>query len=303
MYSALLSVLLLGLWPGVSTDHSLPMAQALPVSPPALHLEIPERLSASGVVIFDLESGQAIYGKQADIERPMASITKLMTALIITENHEMSEIVRIPESAAEVVGNKSYLPVGEDFTVGDLMSALLIPSANDAAVTLAIYHSGSSTAFVEEMNERARELGLKNTSYADPAGLDYPNQYSSPQDIAWLTAFALRQSAIASRMTKPWARIYSVQGTEVALNHTHLLLHQPPATAAPEPELPDAIVRTGIAEPVVLAGKTGTTDAAQQCLVSVVEYGNRKFVVVLLHSNHRYKDMELILSIFRKLLV
>lgn len=276
MYRSLLSALLLGLFPsadGVSTDYLA--LQRVAVAPPSEHLLLEEPISASGVVIYDLDSGQRLYAKESRVHRPMASLTKLMTALIIAENHDMDEVVTIPQSVADVTGNKAYLPPGKRFTVGSLLSALLINSANDAAVTLAQYHSGSVPGFVKDMNARALQLGMTGTSFRNPAGLDHPAHWSTPQDIAWLSMFVLRNEEIADRMGRAGQRISSLEGDTIQLYHTHMLLHE----LGP-----------------VMAGKTGTTNDAGQCLMSIVESGDRKYLVVLMHSSQRYKDMTAILA-------
>jgi serine-type D-Ala-D-Ala carboxypeptidase (penicillin-binding protein 5/6) len=238
------------------------------------------------VVILDAESARRLYGRQHDVRRPMASLTKLMTALIIVENHALTEAVRIPSGAENMQGNRAFLVVGEQFTIGDLLSAMLIASANDAAYTLAAFHSGSQEEFVRAMNDRASALGLKATSFANPTGLDDPTQWSTPQDIAWLTLAALRHPAIQKRLSTRGMTIRSVQGTSIALTHTHALLH------ASRPLIADA----SRASSTVLAGKTGTTDSAGQCLMTVVGEGNRRYVVVLMDSLQRYQDMRSILD-------
>lgn len=276
MYKSLLSALLLGLLPpfsGVSTDQVA--LERVSIAPVSEQMEIDEAVSASGIVIYDIESGQKLYGRQSRVQRPMASLTKLMTALLIVENHAMDEIVTVPYSVTDVSGNKAYLPPGARFTVGDLLSALLINSANDAALTLAQFHSGSAPAFVDEMNARALQLGMTGTSFRNPAGLDDPAHWSTPQDLAWLTMFALKYDDIASRLGKAGQRISSLQGDDIQLYHTHVLLHE---------------------DSPVVAGKTGTTNDAGQCLMSIVKEGEKSYVVVLLHSGQRYKDMEMILS-------
>jgi len=245
------------------------------ISPPSEAIDVEERLSASGVIIADVAGGQSLYRKQADVRRPMASLTKLMTALLIVEHHTMDEWVTVPVATGRVEGNKIYLPPGEQFTVGNLLSALLIASANDAAEVLAIYHSGSVSAFVEEMNARAGALGLKDTQYANPSGLDSSLQWSTPQDLTWLASFVLRKPEIRERMGKRGTRIISRQGSTIPLTHTHALLGT---------------------ESEVVAGKTGTTMGAKECLLSVVDAGGHEYVVVLLHSLERYKDMLKILS-------
>ena len=246
------------------------------IAPPSAHtVDVSSRLSASGVVILDAKSGQRLYARQAEVRRPMASLTKLMTALVITENHDLDEIVTIPSWANSVEGNVAYLPPGERFRLGDLVSAVLISSANDAARILAIFHAGSEAEFAALMNERAAALGLESTSFSNATGLDHPNQYSTPRDIAWLTAYASGQEAIAERMHRRGQRIWSLEGNAIPLSHTHALMHS---------------------ESPVVAGKTGTTTAAGQCLVSLVEQGDKTYIIVLLNSLQRYTDMQKILA-------
>ncbi len=276
MYLSLFSALLLGLFPTVDTvSTSASVLEKVQIAPSSEAIEISERLSASGVVIYDAQSGQKLYAKQARTQRPMASLTKLMTALIIVENHQLDETVLVPRSVVDVTGNKAYLGPGKHYSVGDLLSALLINSANDAAITLAQFHSGSVAAFVGEMNDRALQLGMTGTSFRNPAGLDHPAHWSTPQDIAGLTIFSLRYEEIASRLGRSGQRITSNEGDRIQLYHTHALLHE----VSP-----------------VLAGKTGTTNDAGQCLMSVVDGAAQQYIVVLFNSNQRYKDMRTILS-------
>lgn len=276
MLQALLSALVIGVFPssdGQSADTAA--LRNLAITPPAQTIEISGRLSASGVAIFDLNSGQRLYGRFSSYQRPMASLTKLMTALIIAENHTMDDVVQIPQSVTRVQGNVAYLPPGKHFTVGDLLSALLINSANDAAMTLAQYHSGSTEAFVDEMNARALKLGMASTSFTNPAGLDNPAHWSTPEDIAWLSMFVVSNPEIDKRLGRAGQRIYSKEGDSIALYHTHQLLHE----AGP-----------------VMAGKTGTTNDAGECLMSVIRNGEHMYVVVLMNSSQRYKDMQEIIS-------
>ncbi len=276
MYLSLISALLLGLFPTVdSLSADVSTLETMKIAPSSEAIEIVGHLSASGVVIYDAQSGQKLYAKQARIQRPMASLTKLMTALLIVENHALDEMVTVPRSVVDVMGNKAYIEPGKHFSIGDLLSALLINSANDAAITLAQYHSGSVSAFVGEMNARALQLGMTGTSFRNPAGLDHPAHWSTPQDIAGLTMFSMRYEAIASRLSSSGERITSREGDRIQLYHTHALLHE----VSP-----------------VLAGKTGTTTDAGQCLMSVVEGVDQQYIVVLFNSNQRYKDMRTVLS-------
>lgn len=284
MFGPLLSVLLLGMLPVATVPPAdqaalsgLSIAAPLPPTASASTLlDLSRRVSATGAIIADLDSGQMLFGKHARRPRAMGSLTKLMTALLIAEHHRLDEVVTVPEGIEKTVGSVVHLRAGERFTVGDLLTALLVPSANDAAQTLAIFHSGSIPAFVAEMNERARILGLRNTSYANPAGLDDPQQWSTPQDLAWLAAYVLRVEPLRERLSLPRAEIRSGAGRVISFESTHALLREP--------------------GPVV-AGKTGTTEEAGQCLLSIVQEKQRAYVVVLLGSQGRYADMHAVLGV------
>lgn len=241
-------------------------------------------VSASGVVILDVQSGQELYARNTQSRRPIGSLTKLMTALLIVEGHQLDEVVTVTREAALMEGSSASLQAGRRFTVSDLLAGLLIPSGNDAAVALAIFHSGSEAAFVREMNQRAQELGLADTRFANAAGLDEPDQWSTPRDLGWLALFVLRQPAIRERMSMKEAVIQDVDGKggAIVLQHTHVLLHGN-----------DSIV----------AGKTGTTAAAKQCLLTVVREEGREYVVVLLGSRERYADLRSVLRTFQQLLL
>lgn len=233
-------------------------------------------VSASGVLVWNLTSGQRLHEYASAIPRPMASLTKLMTALIIAENHPLDEWGTVPEHIGNVVGNTAYLPPSGVFTIGDLLSALLVQSGNDAAYTLALLHSGSEAKFVDEMNTRAKELGLRNTSFANATGLDASNHWSTPEDLAWLAMHVLRNPILRNRMSMRGVRIVSRSGNIIYLTHTNALMH---------------------ANVGVIAGKTGTTGAARECLFSVVEKNGKEYGVVLLHSLDRYADMRRILAV------
>jgi serine-type D-Ala-D-Ala carboxypeptidase (penicillin-binding protein 5/6) len=285
MYGPIFSVLLMGMVPawGLGAEQEIGPGPVF-VAPPASEiagdvpvLSFPGRLSASGILILDLDSAQTLYQRSAAVERPMASLTKLMTALLIVERHDLGDMVTIPAEASRVYGSSARLTPGDRATVGDLLSALLIHSANDAAVTLAVHDSGSQKEFVKRMNARAAELGLRQTTYVNPTGLDEEGQESSPRDIAWLTMFALRFPAVAERMATPKAEFTTQNGAVISLTHTHALLH---AEGSP-----------------IVAGKTGTTDGAGQCLLSIVHHANRRYLVVLLSSEDRYADMRRILRV------
>lgn len=288
MFSSVLSVLLLGMVPSWS-DVPFPQPDVTHISvasPSPLQasltdvLEAKKPLSASGVIIMDLQSAQVLYERHADAQRPMASLTKLMTALLITEHHSLDEWVTIPRSAGHLAEASVSLKVGDHFRVGDLLTAMLVSSSNQAAFSLAVFHSGTEAEFATLMNNRAASLGLTHTSFQNAVGFDDPHQWSTPRDIAHLAAFAFAKPELHDRMSLPADTIKSREGTVVALTQTHLLLKQ---------------------ESPVVAGKTGTTDAAGQCLMSIVKEGSREYIVVLLGSHQRYRDMQAVLSVLASL--
>jgi serine-type D-Ala-D-Ala carboxypeptidase (penicillin-binding protein 5/6) len=160
----------------------------------------PPAIRAPAAILFEPATGDVVFQRQADSPRPIASTTKLMTALLTLENARLSQsmtAVRYRPSPAESVVN---LRAGERLTVADLLRALLMASANDAAATLATRIGGSERAFVATMNRRARELGLHETHYENPIGLDAPDNHSSAADLVKLTLI-LRRNAFFRAVT------------------------------------------------------------------------------------------------------
>ncbi|MCC7432302.1 D-alanyl-D-alanine carboxypeptidase, partial [Candidatus Peregrinibacteria bacterium] len=143
-------------------------------------------IEAKSVLSLDLETGKVLFENGPDQELPMASLTKLMTALVILDNHDLNEIVTIDKRATQVEPAKIYLKAGEQFTIRDLFKGLFIKSANDVALALAYHDSQDLDTFVEKMNKKAQEIGLKNTQFKNPTGLDLEGQYSTANDLAIL---------------------------------------------------------------------------------------------------------------------
>jgi D-alanyl-D-alanine carboxypeptidase (penicillin-binding protein 5/6) len=163
------------------------VALALVVAAPAsARIARPSLASASAAIVVDARSGDALLAKHADLRRPIASTTKLMTALLTLESGKLGRTFTAPAYDASPIESKIDLRRGERMTGRDLLTALLLESANDAAVDLAVGVAGSRQAFVERMNQRARQLGLRNTHYANPIGLDAPGNYSTARDLAKL---------------------------------------------------------------------------------------------------------------------
>jgi D-alanyl-D-alanine carboxypeptidase (penicillin-binding protein 5/6) len=162
-------------------------AAALLVPQAAAAQSTPNRLTAKTGILIEPSSGEVLWSRAADRRRSIASTTKLMTALLVLEHSKLSDVVPAANYRALPVESKINLRPGERMTVADLLRALLVYSANDAAVTLAQHVGGSRPAFVRLMNKRARELELTGTHYANPVGLDDPANYSTARDLVKLT--------------------------------------------------------------------------------------------------------------------
>ncbi|HRH93085.1 MAG TPA: serine hydrolase [Candidatus Peribacteria bacterium] len=274
MLRAIASLLLLGMVPPTADSvhtASLPSIEVVQVAAPSdirENLKIPA-LSASGAMLIDLDSGEELFSVNADTPRPMASLTKIMTALIVLEHHSLDETVTIPPIAETIGGSTLKAKPGQRLKLSAMLKALLLPSANDVAYSLAVFHGRTVSNFVSDMNERAAALGMSHTHFNNPAGLDSQQQYSSPRDLAWLTVAALRQPAFRATVGMRSATIVSADGTEFPLTNTNEMLHYNDS---------------------VFGVKTGTTDSAGECLIVAFVSGERSYLLVLLKSADRYTD-------------
>jgi serine-type D-Ala-D-Ala carboxypeptidase (penicillin-binding protein 5/6) len=169
----------------------------------------PSLAGAAAAILVDARDGSPILQKDPGESRSIASTTKLMTALLTLERAELDDVFTAPDYRALAVESKIDLRAGERMRVSDLLEALMLESANDAAVTLAEGIAGSRAAFVREMNARAAELGLADTSYANPIGLDDPLNYSTARDLATLARRLLRDERFARIVDMPSATLES----------------------------------------------------------------------------------------------
>ena len=163
------------------------LVAALLLLAPAAQAACPETVSAPAAIVMDARTGDVLCQKAADDGRPIASTTKLMTALVVLERAKLSDVVTARGYRGLAAESVLGIRAGERMTVADLLRGLLLVSANDAAVTLAEHVGGSREAFVRLMNRRAGELGLKGTHFANPIGLDAPGNYSTARELAELT--------------------------------------------------------------------------------------------------------------------
>jgi D-alanyl-D-alanine carboxypeptidase (penicillin-binding protein 5/6) len=194
---------------------------------PGVALAAPPQVQGAAAIVIDARDGHVMHARAPDQRRAIASATKLMTALLVLERARMREVFTAPPYAAAPAESRIDLAAGERMTVTDLLEALLLESANDAAVTLARGVSGSTARFVAAMNRRARRLGLVDTRYTNPIGLDDPGAYSTARDLAALAAALMRKPRFARIVDMPSARLSSGARPRVVENRNRLIAEHP----------------------------------------------------------------------------
>lgn len=180
-------------------------------------------LSARAAILVEQSTGTAVYHRGADRRLPIASTTKLMTALITRERLPLRRRLRAVAYAGAAAESRLGLRAGERMSVADLLTAVMLPSANDAAYTLAVRIGGSVPRFVAMMNARARSLGLRHTHYATPVGLDTPGNYSSARDLARLATVVRRDRFLARTMDRPRALLRTGDHRRLVVNRNTLV--------------------------------------------------------------------------------
>jgi D-alanyl-D-alanine carboxypeptidase (penicillin-binding protein 5/6) len=185
------------------------------------------RIGAATATIVDARDGHVLYRRDARQQRAIASATKLMTALVAIEELPLERRLRAVAYAAGPAESRIDLRAGERMSVADLLRALLLESANDAANTLAVRASGSVGAFVARMNREAREMGLTRTRFANPIGLDDPGNHSSALDLARLARRVLRNDFLAATVDMPRARLTTGARTRIVVNRNRLVAREP----------------------------------------------------------------------------
>ncbi len=242
--------------------------------------------TARSVLLVDVNSMADLYEYNADLRLPMASLTKLMTALIIIENHNLDDIVDISKVSSVTEGSTMHLRYAEKLTVRKLLKGLLMNSGNDAAVALAQYHSGTVYAFVNEMNARAKELFMTQTHFVNPHGLDSSVHYSSSRDLSVLARKLWQHKEIRTIVNTQFDTVFSefftvsVDGEEKDIQIEHQLKNT------------NKLLGGNFH---VHGMKTGTTPNAGQCLLLAIEKDNKFYFLVILGSSDRYQDARNIL--------
>ena len=225
-------------------------------------------ISSLSAVVYEPESGLVLYEKDGDTPRPMASTTKLMTALLAAELLEPEATVTVPAGALPVEGSQVGLAAGDTATVRDLLAGLLLASGNDTANALALLMADSLPAFAEQMNARAATLGMTGSLFVTPSGLDEGGHSATARDMALLGATVLRQPLLAELCRSKTATV-TYGGRKMTLkNHNKLL--------------------TLTADCIGL--KTGFTKKSGRCLVSAVERDGITLVVATLNGGDYWND-------------
>jgi D-alanyl-D-alanine carboxypeptidase (penicillin-binding protein 5/6) len=221
--------------------------------------------AASYLVAVD---GRVVWERKADTPRAPASLTKMMTALVLLERGwDPSAVVTVTARAAAATGSRAGLRAGDRVTAGELFSAMLVGSSNDACAALAEHAGGSAAAFVSRMNARAREMGLAATQFANPCGHDDPGQRSSARDLRMVAEAAMARPEIAAVVKQTAASMVTSQGRKMSVKTGNQLLDRCPG---------------------VYGVKSGYTPEAGKCLVAAAERNGKKVLVVLLNADNRW---------------
>lgn len=232
--------------------------------------------SAQSAVVMERSSHRVMYQKNADAHLPMASTTKIVTALTVLNHADLDEVVEIDQRAVGIEGSSIYLRAGEHLTVRELLYGLMLRSGNDCAVALALHVAGSIEAFAEMMNETAREAGCADSNFVNPHGLHDDNHYTSARDLATLTCVALQNDNFQQIVSTKTVRI-SNEGMEydrVLVNKNKLLNNY------------------GNADGV----KTGYTKKAGRCFVGSATRNGMQVVVVVLNCGPMFEETESMLD-------
>ncbi|MCD8391120.1 MAG: D-alanyl-D-alanine carboxypeptidase [Firmicutes bacterium] len=234
------------------------------------------RAAAEAICVTDASSGEVVYESNAYARLPMASTTKIMTALTALENSSVSDIVTVSQNAANQEGSSAYLYAGDELTMLDLLYGLMLNSGNDAAVAIAEHIAGDADSFADMMNEKAREIGASDTHFTNPNGLPADGHYTTAYDLALIAGYAMQnedfRTVVSAKSAE--AHIINTGRTIEYYNHNKLLSTY------------DGCI--GI--------KTGYTKAAGRCLVSAAERDNMTFIAVTLNDPDDWQDHKSLLD-------
>lgn len=238
---------------------------------PILKKSFVPQISALGAVIMDADSKVVLYSKNPELRFSSASTAKIMTALTALDYFKLKDFLTVKNPAVE--GAVLGLKAGQEISFENLLYGLLLPSANDAAITLA-QNFKSEDEFVRKMNQNATKLNLYNTHYEDPAGLEDDGDYTTPLDLARLSSFAIKNEIFAKIVSTKEKTVADISGKEYQLKNLNKLL--------------------GFED--VNGIKTGTTKGAGEVLVTSKKEGEHTIIIVVMGSSHRYSDTQKLIN-------
>lgn len=241
--------------------------QSSPVTyvPRALHWK---RIPAHGILLKELRSGRVLYQHQAEKRLSPASLTKIMSALLILENGALDELVTVSKNAARAPKTHLRLKVGEVYRLKDLLKAMMMVSANDACLAAIEHVGGNEGQFVKLMNRKASSLGMRDTHFSNGCGFDGSDHYSTADDLAKLSEVAMQNAVFRELVKEEREIITPVSGYRTYILHnTNRLLGRIPG---------------------VEGVKTGFTSKAGRCLIAKVSQNDRDLLLVILNSNRRW---------------
>lgn len=229
-----------------------------------------DALSAQKAILLDAATGRILYENHADEQSLIASTTKIMTALVVCEQCNVLDRMRIPKEAVGIEGSSMYLQENEVLTIQELLYGLMLHSGNDAAVALAIYCGGTVEGFAELMNDKARQLGMKDSHFQNPNGLDAPGHYSSARDLAVLASYAMENPIFYQTVSTKNVTV----GQRYLRNHNKMLWLYEGADGV----------------------KTGYTRAAGRILVSSARRSGRRLICVTMNAPDDWNDHTFLLN-------
>lgn len=230
------------------------------------------QLTAKAALSYDITTNKMLFAKSEDTQLPIASLTKIMTAVIALENLSLDQEITVSKSAATIGEDSMGLTENETLKVEDLMYGMLLNSGNDAAETIAQASTYKRSDYIHLMNKKAEDLGLSNTRFTNPTGLQGDgNQYSTAKELLVLTRYALQKEVFAKIVST-----YEYDIPQTAKHKSYTLFNE------------TNLLTT---YPGVKGVKTGFTDEAGLCLVTYLDYQGHKIIAVLLNSQNRRAEM------------
>lgn len=225
--------------------------------------------SATSAILMDMDSNRILYEKNINKVRSVASISKIMTAIVAIESNKLDDIVTIGNEIDKSYGSGIYIKKGEQLTLRDLLYGLMLRSGNDAALAIANYVGGSIEEFVKMMNEKAIEIGMRNTTFNNPSGLDQEKgNNSTAYDMAILTSYAMKNEEYKKITSTKNYKLKTNKNTYSWTNKNKMLKLYKYSTG----------------------GKTGFTEIAKRTLVSTASKDNTNLVVVTLNDGNDWND-------------